>query len=157
MWFRPAVEEALSLVPPRVRQLIEPRFLCGVSPRFVGFHEYDMSQTYPAIAAAGWTYDNCPHACFALGTPDEKPTVVLPRPDLCGDPVGVLLHEYGHLFDEATRFHLDVPETTAYSRTNRMEAVAEAFQLVLKPESALWDDYMHCEAMRPLRDEMGVA
>jgi hypothetical protein len=157
MRYRPCLEAARTLIPDEVRRLIEPRFLFGVSPRFVGLHHEDMGKNFPKIAARGWTYDDCAHACFAHSTPDEQPTVVFPKPWLYPDPVKTILHEYGHLFDEATGFHLSPPPTTDYSWNNRYEAVAEAFAYVLIPPSGLWDDYMRSEEMRPLRAAMGCA
>lgn len=157
MGLRPALEEARRLIPREVSRVSDPRFLCGVSPHFVGLHYEDMTTNWPLVADRGWTYENCAHASFAHRTSDDRPTIVLPRPDLYRDPVGTILHECGHLFDEATGFHLDAPETTEYSRSNRLERVAEAFELILRPPTGLWEEFCRGEAMRPLRTAMGIA
>lgn len=153
MRYRPLVEAARALIPRGVRVIVEPRFLIGVSPHFVGLHYQSMGEPF---LAKGMSYENCAHACYTFHTPDERPTIVMPQPLLYPDPVGTLLHEYGHLFDEATGSHIACPETTRYSRTNQQEAFAEAFEAVLKPASGKWEMYVECEAMRPLRTAMGI-
>lgn len=148
---RAAVEEALSLVPPSAR-ILEPRFLVGVSPVYVGLHNYREVAGYD-----GLTYDVCAHACFSFHTPDGVPTIVFPDPDLYPDPVSTLLHEYGHLWDEATGFSVDAPETTPYSRTNRLERIAEAFEALCKPlDGELPEGYLEAESFRPMRAAMGL-
>lgn len=156
MRYRPLVEAARDLIPPGVAGLVEPRYLIGVSPHFVGLHHSRMEDAFPDLAARGNSYEACAHACYSFHTPDGRPTIVMPQPHLYHDPVATLLHEHGHLFDEATGFHIAAPETTRYSRTNRQEAFAEAFEIVLLPPSGAWELYVESEAMRPLRAAMHV-
>jgi hypothetical protein len=150
--WRSALELARFALPPTVARTVNPRFLIGVSPRFVGLHNSDMAEMWPNVAADGWTYDNCAHACYTTGTPDTVPTVVIPQPDLYAHCiVDTLLHEIGHIYDEATGFSVTPPATTPYSRENRQEAFAEAFALIIRPPTSEWDAYMRAEAFLPLR------
>ncbi len=157
MEHRPLLETARSYLPPTVARLIAPRFLIGCKPSFVGLHRFKMEVNFPRVAANGHSYDNCAHACYTTSIDDGVQTVVIPEPSAYHDPVGAVLHEIAHLFDEATGFHLDAPKTTPYSGENRTEAVAEAFAIILCPPSGLWADYVSSESMRPLRMAMGLA
>lgn len=158
LYWRPTIEAARALIPIDVALLIEPRFLVCESPRFVGLHYQDMAANFPHIAASGYTYEHCAHACFTGATPDGRQTVVFPDPTLYPDPVGTVVHEIAHLWDEATGFTADAPESTNYSRSNRYERIAEAFKMIVKPASGDWREWSESdEALRPMRTLMGVA
>lgn len=148
------VEATRAMIPPKIHALMEPTFLVGHSPHFVGLHSANPADLGPSYAGAvaGWTYDDMAHAVY------EEQVIVFPRPDLYeGVEVGTLLHEFGHLFDHVTGFNLDAPVTTAYSRTDRAERVAEAFGMILRPPSGAWQDYVAAESFRPMREAIGVA
>jgi len=36
------------------------------------------------------------------------------------------------------------------------ERIAEAFEIILRPPSGAWEDYVSAEAFRPLREAMGI-
>jgi hypothetical protein len=146
-----AIEAAWSLLPEKVTEIVHPHFLCGVHPNFVGLHAFDACDEEGYIRERG--YGSVAHACFSFHSADRVPRVVLP----VEKSVDVIVHEIGHLFDEATGFRLKPPVTTAYSLTNSYELVAEAFQLVLTPPSGAWLDYVSSESFRPFREAMGVA
>lgn len=152
MRWRPAIEEARSLIPEPVRRLVEPTFLVGIQPSFVGLHS--LGPIPAKYGATGWTWQNVAHACFAFQF--GEPIIVFPRPDLYWNPVGTILHEWGHLLDEVTGFALEVPITTPYSQIDRRERVAEAFEILLKPPSGAWEDYIQAEAFSPLREVVCV-
>lgn len=147
--FLPVVDAARALIPPAVARLVEPQFLCGISPSFVGLHRFKVVE-YEGITVS---YDESAHASLASRSPDGRGRVVFPDLSVYPDPVATILHEIGHLFDEATGFGFEAPATTPYSRTNRRERFAEAFELLLRPPSTIWRELMeHAESMRPLRE-----
>jgi hypothetical protein len=145
--YRHILDEALRIIPPKVFESITPRFMCGVDPAFVGLHHYDKT------GAA--SYARTCHAVFPWHSSDGEPRVVLPT-IYKKNMVEVAIHEVGHLFDFATGFSLEAPETTWYSKTNRLERIAEAFETILMPPSGKWRDYSESEAFRPLRTAMGL-
>ena len=155
MAYRPIIERARGLLPPLVAETVADHFLCGIDPRFVGLHSYQDEYVFHEKT---WTYAQLAHACFSFNSADRVPRVVFP--DLAGyraNPVATVVHEVGHLFDEATGFAIDPPETTEYSRTNRYERFAEAFEMILMPSSGEWELFMEAESFRPLRSAMDLA
>lgn len=142
--YRHILDEALRIIPPKVFETISPRFMCGANPSFVGLHYVE--ETY------GYSLASTCHTCFPWHTSDKEPRVVLPRIYARADMVGVVIHEVGHLFDFATGFTLEAPETTQYSQTNRLERVAEAFETLLRPESRDLREQTEADAFWPLRE-----
>lgn len=154
--FKPVIETARELIPPRVRNLVDPRFLCGVDPRFVGLHHYTLADQPDYAEWSGeWDYDRLAHACYThiVG----RQTIVFPSLDVYKDPIEVVLHEWGHLYDEATHFEFDAPESTRYSNTNRAERFAEAFSILIRPTTGEQDEWANGEKTRPFRDLVGIA
>lgn len=133
------------LLPQHIAEMCQTRFLCGVSPIFVGLHGIDDTND-------GRSYHDTGHVSYGRWhSSDKTTTVVLPKVPT----VYTVIHELGHVFDEQTHFLLDVPKTTAYSDMTRMERVAEAFSLLLVPDFAwcgLWRDYIAAERFRPFRE-----
>lgn len=142
--YKPLIEAGWAKLTPRMRRELTPRFLCGVDPRFAGLHYYEGRGTY------AWN----PHCCFTFHTPDRHQRIVIPTLD---ERVDMIVHEAAHMFDEITHFELDAPITTAYSRTNRRERIAEAIEEMLMPRSGQWDAYMRGEQFRPLRHAIGLS
>lgn len=154
MRWRPLLEEARRYVPPRMAEAVQPKFLIGFSPKFIGLHSHEPTELGPEYAetVGAWTYDDMAHACCP---PFFDPVIVMPKPALYRDQaVGTLLHEWGHLFDAVTGYSLEAPVTTPYSKTNRRERIAEAIETVLVPPSGAWEDYVAAEAFRPLREAL---
>ena len=153
MVHRPMVETARALIPTSIHELMEPTFCVGHDPNFIGLHSFtveDLVRSAPEYTKAG-SYGDMAHAMC------EEQIIVFPRPGLyAGSEVGTLLHEWGHLFDHVTGRSLDAPITTSYSKTNRSERIAEAFEMVLSPTSGAWELYTRSEAFRPLREAMGI-
>lgn len=121
--------------------------MCGANPAFVGLHYYESSNGYSLATTC--------HAVFPVHSSDSQPRVVLPRM-YANDMVAVAVHEIGHLFDFATGFTLEAPETTLYSETNRLERIAEAFETILIPPFRWLREYTEAESFRPLRTAMGL-
>lgn len=151
---KPVLEAARSLLPPQVLETITPRFLCGIDPVSAGLHRFDDIVSFNGLA---WRRASGAHACYTHHTPDRKQTIVLPDVFAYPDPVATVLHEYGHLYDEATGFQqIHLPVTTRYSKVNRAERFAEAFETVLRPPSGEWELFTQSEAFRPLRELVGA-
>lgn len=152
--FRPVIGAARELLPASVLERVPARFLCGVDPCWVGLHSYRDTDD-------GRSYSDTAHACYPWHVANARPMIVLPNAPRCNrhgrDLIDTVLHEYGHILDWSTHFELEAPETTDYSRTSRIERIAEAFQLILRPPSEEWREYVGAEGFRPLRAAMGVA
>lgn len=119
--FSAAIGAALATVPVRIRdRLAHVRFVCGVDPIFAGIHDF-------AQSADGRSYRTTAHCCYPshlIGPADRRTTtVVLPTVV----PPYVIVHELGHALDHVVGFSHNARPVTAYARTNRQEAFAEAF------------------------------
>ena len=115
-----AIGEALRVVG-RYRHRIGPvEFLTGVDPVFAGLHSF-------GDTGDGRSYGDTPHCAYPWhidGPADRRvTTIVLPQPE----PPWVIVHELGHALDAAIGFRHSAVPVTAYARTNRLEAFAEAF------------------------------
>lgn len=158
--FRPVIDEARRHLPAKATAMIEPRYLCGFSPHFVGLHYHSMAELgadHPATQNPGFTYETLAHACYQSVTPDGVQTLVYPQLARYSDPVGTILHEFGHLLDEATGFSCAVPTSTPYSRTNREERFAEGFRLLCRPLTGEWRLWAETEeSLAPLRALVGA-
>lgn len=117
-----AIGRGLWFLPDGIRRKVEGvRFVCGVDPIFAGYG--------PGIEATpdGRSYRDTAHVCYPChfdGRPasDRVTTVIFPSvPHLA-----TVVHELGHALDWSLgRKHIAQP-VTAYARTNRDEAFAEA-------------------------------
>lgn len=151
---KPVLETARSLLPAKVLETIEPRVLAGVDPTWVGLHHFDHQVVFNGTSHR---LVECAHACYTHLVPDQRQTIVLPDIFAYDDPVATVIHEYGHLYDEATGFQrIDLPETTEYSKVNRWERFAEAFETMLRPPNGEWELFTQSEAFRPLRELVGI-
>lgn len=160
--FKPVIEVARAFLTPQVSEMCQPRFLCGTDPRFVGLHRYTTADLVASDAryddwVQDYDYDVLAHALYGTASPDGKATICFPKLESYSDPVGTVLHEWGHLFDEVTGFVCDVPETTAYSSVNRRERFAEGFARLLRPPTGCYVDWANSlEALAPLRALVGL-
>lgn len=157
MVYRPALETARSMLPQKVVETAPLRFLCGVSPLFVGLHGYDDT-------GDGRSYADTAHACYPYHTSDGYPRVVLPYDHAVVSrsldwQTMIYVHEIGHIFDWATGFSVTPPETTWYSKVSRGEAFAEAFSMMVHPTYADqygWSETIEAESFRPFREHLGL-
>jgi hypothetical protein len=114
-----AVGWTMDWLPWRLAEMAATDIFCG-DPIFAGLHE-------TVEIGDGRTYRTEAHVCFPCHVPDRRVTVVLPVPET----PRIVLHELGHVLD----WHLisrageaiDFQPVSAYAKTNRMEAFAEAF------------------------------
>lgn len=145
--FKPLLETSLALIPAKVREAIQPQFLCGISPHFVGLHnsgaeERDGRRQSDVLAHAHRKRDRW--------------VIVYPDIRTYPDPINTVLHEYGHMYDAATGWQADVPETVEAWRQDRRESFAWLFELLLSPPSRYWRERCASEQMRPFRELIGV-
>ncbi len=119
--FAEAIGHTLGMIEPSILKLIKCDFLCGCNPIWVGFANYT-----PDIGD-GRSYLNTAHVAYPchqrLSRDSRKTTVVLPIPV---HPI-VIVHELGHVLDEALGFEHIAEPITKYARLDRGEAFAEAF------------------------------
>lgn len=154
--FRPALEAGLALVPDRMKEIAPVRFCCGFDPGFIGLHHWTLEMLIESGEYEGATlgYDVYAHFSGVGHSSDRVPTIVLPS--MYRDMVGAVLHEYGHALDEATGFRVDCPETTAYSRVNRGERIAEAIELILRPRTFAIERYTASDDFEEIRRLIGA-
>lgn len=148
------VAHALSLLPAGIaRRVAHVRFFCGVDPLYAGLHDWESS-------AAPYTrsYRVTPHVVWPMHLTsrpkDERvSTVVLPDPD---EP-WVVIHELGHVLDEAIGFGRHRPQgVTEYAESNTWQAFAEAFTAWLCPDvyAAAQDALLRDEETLALFEEL---
>lgn len=124
---RQPINEALALLPERIRARVQCDYLTGCDPVFVGLHRY-------AETTDGRAYKDCAHVAWSLHQDHmprdhRAPTVVLPSEE---DPwtTAVIVHELGHVLDESIGFDRHKPEPVSqYAERDEYEAFAEAFTL----------------------------
>lgn len=139
------ISTSLALLPAGVLPLVaHADFLCGVDPIYAGLHAYELTfdgRSYHSTAHCVYG-----HHQYALPADRRRTTVVLP--DMRHAEPWVIVHELGHVLDEALGFSHDAMPTTEYSANNRAEAFAEAFAIWTgayrshgwKPEEDIWPD-----------------
>lgn len=138
--FVESVGPALDLIPEAIRRRVENvDIFAGADPVFAGLHSYE-EMTH------GRSYRSTTHVVYPwhIKRPasDRVTTLVLCEPE----PLWVIVHELGHVLDEALGFDHTAQPTTDYSKTNRGEAFAEAFTAWIKPDeyAAEWlQDKLH--------------
>lgn len=125
--YREAIGRAIEICGPVMARLGHVQFVCGVDPYFIGLHRASESDvSYREVAHCCWPY-------HIEGPADRRvTTVVIPwnrwhrsHPWWLAESI---VHELGHALHwtlDLDRF--DVAPVTAYARTNRYEAFAEAF------------------------------
>lgn len=115
------ISAAVDLIPPRLHSLIQPDYLCGADPVFVGLHRFDAAsynRSYRHTAHVAYSFHQQPRP-----RPDRVTTVVLPTvPTLT-----TIVHELGHVLDETLGFTVHAHPVSWYADDNRAEAFAEAF------------------------------
>lgn len=119
--FAPAIDKALDITAPWQPYLARAEFLCGVDPIFAGLHRHQ-------DVADGRSYRNTahcvhPHHQMHLSAARRATTIVLPTVR----PPTTIVHELGHVLHEALDWEPTVAPVTAYAKTNRFEAFAEAW------------------------------
>jgi hypothetical protein len=135
---------ALGRLPPRIRERVaHAQWFAGADPVFAGITTY-------AATTDGRSYRETAHVCYPFHLShrhraERVSTVVLPRPQ---EP-WVVVHELGHVLHEALAFdtHDPVP-VSAYARTDRWEAFAEAFTAWVCPEVYPWAEGILAEDQR---------
>lgn len=114
-----AVSHAFTWVPARVLELAGCDIFCG-DPVFAGLHRIERT-------LGGRSYRDTAHVCYPHHVADRRVTMVLPDVP----PWYTVIHELGHALDwhvsERSGQRLTFRPVTAYARTDRMEAFAEAF------------------------------
>jgi hypothetical protein len=122
------IGKALRMLPPQVRKLVEfADFLDGVDPVFVGLHEIEDTDD-------GRSYRNTAHVAYTFYQPlpraRRRTTVVLPE----RETLRTVVHELGHVLDEALDFDFYPSPVDWYAATNGSEAFACAFECWMLPE-----------------------
>jgi hypothetical protein len=102
-------------------------FLCGTDPVFAGLHGY-------INGADGRPYAETPHVAHdfhqtGLSRARRHTTVVLPKVPA----IATVVHELGHVLDEALNFEHVAEPVSSYARNSRHEAFAEAFAAWVLP------------------------
>lgn len=135
------IAAAYKLIPEAMHRLIRPHILCGSDPGFVGLHRF-RSASFGRSYATMWHVTYSAHQ-IRPAAQDRHTTVVIP--DLTDEapwvrqrfghhhPVAAMVHELGHVLDEALRFEHTATPVTRYAQTDRCEAFAEAFTAWLIP------------------------
>jgi hypothetical protein len=118
--FSEPIEEAISIVSDFWPLLAHVRFVCGIDPIWAGIHHFEAANN-------SRSYRNTAHVVYpfhVLGPRSWRSTaVIMPLPL---EPV-YIVHELGHVLDEALGFEHQARPVTDYAHTNRNEAFAEAF------------------------------
>lgn len=124
------IEAACSVVPPRILELLQPDYLCGVDPQFVGLHDF-------TDASYGRSYSTTmhvayPHHQMKVAKVHRRTTIVIP---VAAKRIRVahLVHELGHVLHGVLQWEHDTTPVTQYGGTNWCEAFAEAFTSWLTP------------------------
>lgn len=112
---------AIDIIGPRIMaRLPHLQFVAGVDPVFAGVHGYE-------TITDGRSYHDAAACCYPfnlLGPADRRVTTIcLPSVE---HPFNII-HEIGHALHETVDFEPAPPPVTAYARTNKYEAFAEAF------------------------------
>ena len=116
-----SIQAAIAIIPSTIWQRISyVHFFTGTDPIWAGLHSIEM-------ISDGRSYRNTAHVVYPfhqkhLPASMRATTVVLPIPE---HPI-VVVHELGHVLDEALRFQYLAEPVTDYACTNRLEAFAEA-------------------------------
>lgn len=140
--YREAIEHARLLIPEPIRERVaHAHFLTGISPNYVGQHNYRFTET---PGTEGDTYDRLAHAGAVihqmhLPASRRHPTVVMPLPFreqqrvYWNDPglAQTIVHELGHILDFSLRWRPEMTPVTKYATANRREAFAEAFEFAI--------------------------
>lgn len=118
---REALAVALSVVGPRIMaRMPYLQFVAGVDPVFAGVHGYETTKD-------GRSYRGTAACCYPfnmLGPADRRVTTIV-MPSVL-HPIHIV-HEIGHALHETLDFDPEPPPVTAYARTDKFEAFAEAF------------------------------
>lgn len=119
--FSERIGKALEIIPERMHKFLHCDFLCGCDVKYVGFANYGMD------IGDGRSFRDTAHVaypwCQRLSNDQKKTTIILP---VLESPL-IIIHELGHVLDEALGFeHIALP-ITEYAKINREEAFAEAF------------------------------
>ena len=121
------IGRAVDIVPVKV----ECDWFTGADPVSAGLSPH-------TTISDGRSYRDTAHTLYSWHATDRRTTIVLPgrTVDQLGnmpDPVGALVHEIGHVVDEAFGFDRIMEPVTSYAETDRSEAFAEAFARWLVP------------------------
>lgn len=120
--FAEAIDLGYRYLPRRIaRRFATVRIVCGVDPVFAGLTNIE-------TATDGRSYRDTAHVCYpvhlAHRPADDRPITIM-FPDV--PHPATVVHELGHALDwQLGRTHPAQP-VSAYARTNRDEAFAEAF------------------------------
>lgn len=125
--FVPAIGHALALIPPSILGRMHFQIFTGTDPLWAGLHAFE-------AATYGRSYRSMEHVVYpyhqtSLPLDRRVTTLVVPVPR----PPRRIVHELGHILDEATGFQHVAEPVSAYARTKRAEAFAEAFTAWLLP------------------------
>lgn len=123
------IDQALALIPPRIRERVRCDFLTGADAVFAGLHEYERTED-------GRSYRDTAHA-YEHHTADKTLTVVLPD----DETIITVVHELGHVLDANIHWNRPTPKPVSdYAETDRYEAFAEAFSLWIAPSEFIERD-----------------
>jgi len=121
-------------------------FLTGTDPIYAGLHDYiELDEVDGLEIEEGESYRNIPHVVypchqFVLPKSLRHTTVVLPKIIY----PWMVVHELGHVLDEALDYsHLALP-ITDYAKVNNAEAFAEALVGWLFEDSGEPDEETRC-------------
>lgn len=122
------VGAALHMIPPRIRRLLHFDVVTE-DPVFLGLHRF-------IGIGDGRSYRNEAHVAYPCHQiAPGVTTIVLQRPRT----VEVVVHEIGHVLDEALGFAHPATPITRYAETDRYEAFAESFtRWIVGPSYTPW-------------------
>jgi hypothetical protein len=142
--FAEPVADALGWLPPRLREMAGADVFCG-DPLFAGLHSF-------LRADDGRSYRDTAHVCYPPHVRDRRSTVVFTEPP----DWYTVIHEFGHVIDwhlsERAGEMVTLNPVTAYARTNRFEAFAEAFTAWFYPLEEPY--FVHDQASREFFDRL---
>ena len=126
---REAIGVAVDVVGQRIMaRLPHLQFVAGVDPLFAGIHGFmrtDDGRSHRETAC-------CCYPHHLLGPADRRVTTIL-LPSI--EHPRTVVHEIGHALHATYDFEPNPTPVTAYARTNRWEAFAEAFTSWVWPSS----------------------
>ena len=137
----PGYREVIALVmwqiPERFTERVQPHFLTGLDPAYVGLHRYH--DTDSAVNVGRVLYSETPHFASphhqSLPKSQQHPTIVLPIPytafrrEWGEDHIRrAIAHEFGHALHAVLDEQPVFPPISEYAQSNFHEAFAEAFE-----------------------------
>jgi hypothetical protein len=116
------IDDALDLLPVRIRERAACHFVIGADIKWIGLNYYK-DPLYKTAACAVWArlQTNIPRS-------NRVPTVAFPKTNWIS--YLTVLHELGHIVEEQIDWdHYSVDPVSEYAKTNEYESFAEAFAL----------------------------